>query len=243
LFTTYPYTATIMVLDGDRGSPGFGSTIAQTIGWANSLALTTDGRQLALCTGFGALDRLDVDPASAGYLQPIPTPPSPVPFLYGTVVQPVHVAPDGSVVTIPVLQTLTVKAELYRFDAAANQWIDHDPAQAGVQPLSNAVDPHVPVWFSFLATRNGKHALLAGSPAFGGLALDLGAATFTSHTLPIVPPPGTNYACTTPSCRYVLAHTPATGELSLVDIGSGTVMPFAALTPTPFGNLAFAAWR
>jgi hypothetical protein len=245
LFANYPYLGTITVINGDRGSPGFGMPIVHIYRFAHSLALTADGRQLVLGSAFGPLERLDVDPASAGYLQPIPTQPSPVTFGYGTVVQPAHVAPDGSVVTIAVLQTLTGKAELYRFDAAANQWIDYDPALGGVQPLSNAVDPHVPQWFTFLATRNGKYALLAGGPAFGGLALDLGAATFTSHTLPIVPVPGTHYAATTPSGRYVLAHTPnaSASELSLVDIASGAVMPFAALTPPHFGNLTFAAWR
>ncbi|HEU4419121.1 MAG TPA: hypothetical protein VFT55_09295 [Planctomycetota bacterium] len=252
LFAADTNNSMIKLIDGDRASPSFGSVVGSfgsVVGGtvstsADRMALTADGRELVLGTGFGHLARYAVDPAGPGYLQPIPTAPSPVQFHF-IYVRPPHIAPDGSVVTIPVLELLPARSVLHRFDAALNQWIDHDPSQPGVQPLSKLVDPLLPQLFEFLPSRDGSLALLADQQVVAGLALDLGGATFSRHNLPIATMPAATYFGVTPSGRYLLAHrlAPVGSELMLVDIATGVVWPFAALTPAHWGNWGFAVWR
>jgi hypothetical protein len=157
-------SASIAVIEGDRTSPAFGTVLFQAPDTGNtSIAVSTDGGMMALAAATPVVSRRVADPANPSYLQVIPTPAIPG-FLPSPVeVGPVHLSPDGRIVSLPlrVTTTLPPSSAVHRFDSASGAWIDHNPAP-GYQPLANPTYPAVPLALETHFAPEGGSLLLSG---------------------------------------------------------------------------------
>jgi hypothetical protein len=257
LYALAIYSGALRVIDGDRGSPTFGAVIAQTAlgGSESALTVSADGTLLALRLLDGQLQRRNADPSSPGYLIEIPTPVTDILFTFGTSFGRLHLSPDGRVATLPVTQQLqTVPGygtSFHRFDSVLDQWIDHDPATPGVQPLSSANHAGLPVFAQVFPTRDGSSMLLIGSPLSARLGLDLDDPTNVSVTSIAVPPIsfGNDYVDLSPSGRFLVRRAFAlfgggtSTDLSLVEIATGGVTNWVTVPMPGSSGPPPATWR
>jgi hypothetical protein len=235
------------VIDGDRASPTFGVVIAHVppiFFTPGRVAVTTDGTRLVHATPLGHFQRFDVDPASATYLQGIPTPLQPVPPSFGMRLDRVHASPDGTVLSVVNTHLLFLRTDLNRYDVAADAWIDHDPNTAGVQPLSHLTHALVPSTFGWLPTRDGSAAYISGGTGSLAMDLQLGGPAFDLLPSPLPPTTTTSfYLGASPTGRYLLRYTSVLPQhqMSLVDVVAGTAAP---LTTMPVNSTpSILAWR
>jgi hypothetical protein len=259
LYATDSSAGALLVIDGNRSSPAFGSVIAQTPDASTWISTSADGKQLVLTTFQGVLTRRNGDPTSAGYLQLLPTPPTPFnASVFGTSVDRVHLSPDGRIATVPVHQApLPATTNLHRLDTVAGIWLDHSAGAAGYQALSIATHPSIPMTFAFHPTRDGSNAILTGHGGSGNAArldFDLHSpiGVTTATTSAPNPPSGFitySYLGLTPSGRFLLRQeinmfSPQAGILSLVEVSSGGQTPLVNIPGPPSGGQQpLAVWR
>jgi hypothetical protein len=244
----------VRIVDGDRASATFGTIIGQTgtiSGSAAWVALSADGRLIAVINNFGSLDRVHADPTAPNYLTLIQTPPLTV-FGFGTTVGRVLLSPDGRVAAVPLTDTFAApQTNVWRFDGGAGQWMDQSPL-FGLQALSALTVPGVPSGFGILPAREGSHWVLTSTTAIVRLRLDLDSPlNVVATTMPVAPATaGRLYPSLSPSGRYLVQRdwTPLSGPsanvVSLVDVSSGGVIPLATLMGTSNSSAGtVAAWR
>jgi hypothetical protein len=244
-------TPSIVVVEGDRTSPAFGSIIAQVVNAGESLAVSADGTVLALVSPTG-LNRRDADPTSPGYLSIIATPPSPFALGMGTTIDPVQISPDGRVMSVRENNTIANLTKVHRFDAAALAWIDHDPVAPGYQAFAVTAYPALPGLFGLLPTRDGSALVLPASNGVRRVDLDLASPSSITVVTTAAPPAGffMQYSTLTPEGQFLLRN-PSSGfsppvpvPLSLVEISTGSVTPWVTFPPSPNSpSTAVAAWR
>lgn len=248
LFANHPNAGIVHVLDGDRQSATFGASVAAVPRFGNWMRLTAAGAELVLARYTGGVDRIDVDPASATWLQPKPMPASPVPFGLGIGAAGLVAMPDGSELAVLVQNLFTSTSSLWRFDCVANQWLDEDPATPGVQPLSAATRPGLPGSFAVpLFDRSGADQWFVGATV-ARLRHSLGASACSVVPTPVtVPTPTTpaesaSYTCVSPTGRFLVEVRSGGSalEVRVVEVATGIALPWAALPP---GNDAVCAWR
>ncbi len=248
LFANHPFGAVVHVLDGDRQSATFGTSVAAVPRFGNWMRLTAAGDELVLAQYSGGVYRIDVDPASASWLQPKPMPASPVPFGPGNGAAGLVAMPDGSEFAVLVQNLFTSTSSLWRFDCVANQWLDEAPAIPGVQPLSAATRPGLPGSFRApLFDRSGADQWFVGATV-ARLHHALGAPQCSVSATPVtVPTPATpaetaSYTCVSPTGRFLVeVHTGGSAlEVRLVEVATGLVLPWAVLPP---GNEPICVWR
>jgi hypothetical protein len=236
-------TAGVTVIDGDRASGAFGSVIAQVADTSNltSVSVPTEGKLLALGSVSAVVTLRDGDPASATYLQPLAIPQPSHPTMFGFVARPVHVSPDARVVTLPVLVfNPGLGLLVHRFDRAVGQWIDHEPANPGYQPLVSFGDPVHP-------GSDGSALVFASNTALTRVDLDLASpANVTTASIAAPLPLFHRYSSLTPSGRFLLRDGPAADmtQFAFVEVSTGWVTPWVSLpTPTSVAQAMAAAWR
>lgn len=252
LYAQSSVDATLYVIDGDRASPSFGAILTQTPAPSNYVAVSADGSLIALLTYTGAVERRIGDPASPSYLTSIPMPQPQVALDFFSIVGAVHVSPDGRVISFQVTNMGLAVDVLHRFDVVTNQWIDHNPGAAGTQPLSlSVVTPGVPQHFVFMPSRDGSSLVLSGTGS-GMVRVDLDLADPTHLSivsLPVLPAGfGLDYRALSPSGRFVVRRdfNPFSQvgpvALSVVEIATGAVTPWATISPTST-QYPLSAWR
>jgi hypothetical protein len=244
---------TLSVIDGDA-SGAFGAIITQTSSPSTYVDVSADGSMIALLAPTGAVERRIGDPASPAYLTSIPMPQPQVTLDGFSVVGPVHISPDGRVISFPIDTIGGFQIDVvHRFDVVTNQWIDHNPTAAGTQPLSNSfATPGIPQQFGrYLPSRDGSSLVFPGTvSAMARVDLDLADPTHVSVVTLPVPGGGfgSDYPALTPSGRFVVRrnfnpfNSVGPVALSLVELATGTVTPWATITPA---NTQFprGVWR
>ncbi|HYC76872.1 MAG TPA: hypothetical protein VEI02_04500, partial [Planctomycetota bacterium] len=233
LYALGGYSGLLTVNDAAAGAPGFGTVVGLTGHFAHTLDLSTDGRRLALAHAFGSIQVLNADASSPAYLQPIASATPAVIPTPGIGSAPVVVSGDGRVVSVPLRTGLPVpKSQLWRYDVDLGQWIDHDPAGAGVQPLSADVAPLLSTTFGYLIARNGVEAYAPNASGVQRLTYDLAEPTSFALQSTAMPASGAGggvsrrYLTASPSGRYLttrLAPLAGTGPntFHVVDVATG----------------------
>ena len=246
-------SAGLNVVDGNRSSPAFGSTITQTPSSMNNLAISADGKVLAGNDFAYTLERRDSDPSSPSYLQILPAPPLPIVFTFGVSVGRVNLSPDGRVASIVVTQGSPLQTSCTASTASRDNGSTTTPVTPGYQPLSSSTHPWLSQAFGSLATRDGSALVVVGGTSIIRVELDLSSPSNLVRTTTTVAPPSAflgSYDGLTPSGRFLVRHEfsllslPVAGTYSLVEVSTGAVTPWITVPNTPaFSQAPVAVWR
>jgi hypothetical protein len=248
----------LFILDGDRSAATFGAVLQQ-VPWSDRISLSADGTK-ALTRVALDLILFDVDPVSATYLQPLRTMPitSFTPFnMFATWL----LSSDGRWGAYSQFGATVGIQQIDRADFTTGQWIDHNSAQPGIQPLGlNSSQPLPQLNYAWwlkggrsLVTRDGAGGYLRVNLDSGLLSqFSVSPASF-NNTPGAGFPIGASFVSASTSERffverwgYVNGSGGANFQLNLVHIETGAVgvwLNYSTPNLNSLANPPTLAWR